>query len=227
MMMQLRTWQPWLRHGLAPILTVTAATLASCAGPAAGQEATQWRVEAVIHPTLPPFTLVLEGTVVEDQAQVEAIAIYVGAAETPRQRLTGLETQFPDLVQAGLVIEDLDFNGFQDLRLPQFLPASPNIPYHYWLYNPETGLFERQEALEEAVTSPTVDAERQVLQSFQRVSANTYVVGEYQFQEGEPVLVRETTEIYTPDGYKRVIVKAWRGGEWAVVADDVVAVEGE
>lgn len=54
-----------------------------------------------------------------------------------------IQTIFPpensfnsDLPQDQLfTIEDVNFDGFNDFRIVQFIPAAPNIPYYYWTFN--------------------------------------------------------------------------------------------
>lgn len=185
----------------------------------AAQDRLQIHIQDHIHPDLPSITVVLRGTIVEQQAEVRSLEIYSPAgSSTPQQRITGLTTQFPDLETAGLVIEDLNFDGYRDLRLPEFLPASPNIPYLYWLYNPETAQFERNRALE-YITSPVVDVERQMITSMSRLNAATYVLSDYQIEGDRFVIVQERTEIYDGRGQRRVIVKAWHDGDFVIVSD--------
>jgi hypothetical protein len=171
-----------------------------------------------IHPDLPPSAVVLQGDVRDQQAEIRRIEIYHAGDRTPHQRITGLATRFPDLSTAGLILEDLNFDGYRDLRLPEFLPASPNIPYLYWLYNPETARFERNRDLE-IITSPVVDTDRQLITSMSRVNAVTYVLSDYQIEGDRIQLVREQTEIYNNRDQKRVIVKVWQDGQFVVVSD--------
>lgn len=39
----------------------------------------------------------------------------------------------------GFVLADMDFDGYVDMRLMQFLPAGPNMPYYFWIWDPESG----------------------------------------------------------------------------------------
>ncbi|NJW55274.1 XAC2610-related protein, partial [Salinimicrobium oceani] len=55
--------------------------------------------------------------------------------------------------------EDMNFDGRTDFRLIEFLPAGPNIPYLYWIYNPEQDLFEANSAYTEIIF-PDFDNEK-------------------------------------------------------------------
>lgn len=186
---------------------------------AAAQDDLRIHIHTQIHPDFPPSAVVLQGDIRDQQAEIRRIEIYhTSDRTTPHQRITGIATRFPDLSTAGLVIEDLNFDGYQDLRLPEFLPASPNIPYLYWLYNPETAQFERNRDLE-IITSPVVDSEQHLITSFSRVNAVTYVISDYHMEGDRLQLLRERTEIYDRKGRKRVIVKMWQAGEFVIVSD--------
>jgi hypothetical protein len=67
------------------------------------------------------------------------------------------------------LVEDVNFDNINDIRLLQFLPAAPNLPYYYWVYNSITKIFQRQKALEE-ITSPKFDHTKRIITSFWRAS---------------------------------------------------------
>lgn len=60
--------------------------------------------------------------------------------------LGGLDTS----VTFAFVAEDMNFDGYTDFRLMNFMPAfSWNVSFYYWLYNPSKNTFERDTTLEE------------------------------------------------------------------------------
>jgi hypothetical protein len=65
------------------------------------------------------------------------------------------------------IIEDMNFDGQDDFRLFEFLPAAPNIPYLYWFYDSKTVQFKYDTTLAE-VTSPEFDKDNKVISSFWR-----------------------------------------------------------
>lgn len=62
------------------------------------------------------------------------------------------------------LVEDMNFDGKKDFRLLEFLPAGPNIPYLYWIYNPENEVFEKNKKYGK-ITSPTFDQDKQQINS--------------------------------------------------------------
>ena len=66
---------------------------------------------------------------------------------------------------SGLYIEDLNFDGYKDLRLQKGTPAGPNIPYLYWIYDPS-----QNEELE-IILALKVDYENKRIISYTRGSA--------------------------------------------------------
>jgi hypothetical protein len=46
------------------------------------------------------------------------------------------------------IVEDINFDGYNDVRLLQFVPAGPNYPYYYWTFNPKTKKFQRRKDFE-------------------------------------------------------------------------------
>ena len=112
--------------------------------------------------------------------------------------------EFDSLLPAGseadaLYVEDLNFDGYADLRIMEYLPGGANVPYFFWLYDPTTAQFKRATAYE-VVLSPEVDLVNKELISRQRVSATDYVT-EYFKPSGElPVLLRREERSFSPDG---------------------------
>ena len=106
----------------------------------------------------------------------------LGQAET-LQNLDGF-VAYPVLDDGwdAFIIEDLNFDGYRDLRLMADRPAGPNIPYLYWLFDPQQSQFERNEALEQ-VTAPEVDEANQQLISNWRSGAATFGTDTWQWGE--------------------------------------------
>ena len=89
-----------------------------------------------------------------------------------------------------LIIEDVNFDGLNDIRLLQFLPAGPNLPYYYWVYDRRTGLFQRNKALE-VITSPDFDPDKKLIYSFYRTSCCEHGSRTYKYINGVPVLIED------------------------------------
>ncbi len=178
-------------------------------------------VTARVHPELAPFTFEARGeeSDVEDCIAVREIGIRRG--EAPVQTIAGLDTETPwtdDYV--GLELQDVDFDGYADLRLVAFVPAGPNVPYLNWRYDPAAQRFERFEALD-AVSAPVFDPETRTVSSEWRSGAATYGADTYRYEGGALVLVRQETRTARDDGGFDVVVRERVGGEMQVVSETV------
>lgn len=188
-----------------------------------------WVVETQIHDTLPSYRLSFDGyTDGEGREHIRDIFIDERGEQRwlPHQHLSDLAAWSHDLLGSGHVIEDLNFDGYADLRVQEFLPASPNIPYLYWLFNPQTRQFEANAALG-VITSPEVNTKTQTIRGFARVNAATYVWSDYQWHAGQLTLVREEVATYNPTGQRRVVVSERQGDRLVVVSDRLEDVELE
>jgi hypothetical protein len=92
------------------------------------------------------------------------------------------------------VVEDVNFDGYKDLRLFQFLPAGPNIPYYFWIYNPKTGLYVRNKTLE-GITSPEFDHKKKLIYSSWRSSCCDHGGSIYKYVNGKPTLIEESEQV--------------------------------
>ena len=88
------------------------------------------------------------------------------------------------------IIEDINFDGLNDIRLLQFLPAAPNLPYYYWVYDQKLQKFKRQKDLED-ITSPDFDHEKKLIYSSWRGSCCDHGLSTYQYIHGKPTLIEE------------------------------------
>src|ERR1700720_1454639 len=85
----------------------------------------------------------LSGDSVNYQCVVKSIAV-IHRADNKLIQTIHPEENYPD---CGLpkdqlfIIEDINFDGVNDIRLLQFLPAAPNLPYYYWIYDRKSGKF--------------------------------------------------------------------------------------
>lgn len=130
------------------------------------------------------------------------------------------QDEIPGVAMA-VVMDDeiLLLETWGDRDLAQQLPVTPQTLFHIGsTHNPETAQFERNRDLE-IITRPVVDSERQLITSFSRVNAVTYVLSDYRMEGDRLQLLQERTEIYDRKGRKHVIVKTWQEGEFVIVSD--------
>lgn len=88
------------------------------------------------------------------------------------------------------IVEDVNFDGNNDIRLLQFLPAASNLPYYYWIYNPKKQLFQRQSSLED-ITSPEFDLKKKLIYSFWRDGCCDHGSSTYKYINDNPTLIGE------------------------------------
>lgn len=103
-----------------------------------------------------------------------------------------------------LIIEDVNFDGKNDLRIVQFVPAGPNVPYYYWLYDSATRRFKEYKDLEE-ITSPEFDHKNKKITSQWRSGCCEYGTSHYQYISGKPVLVEESTTALDENDESKVV----------------------
>lgn len=126
------------------------------------------------------------------------------------QTETGLDAEVP-ADGAPVTAEDVNFDGYTDVRMMAGLPAGPNVSYLYWLYAPATGRFEPAPALE-ALSAPTFDPATQTIASEWRDGPARYGRDVYRWEGDELVLVRQEERTYTAPGVYDVVVRERQGG---------------
>jgi len=99
----------------------------------------------------------------------------------------------------GLVLEDMDFDGFMDMRLMQFVSAGANIPYYCWLWDPPAQRFVYNEALSD-IPSPLFDPVKKQVLGFATNGAAEYIDSVYEYRGAELTLVARTITGYDYEG---------------------------
>lgn len=154
-----------------------------------------------IHPDMPEYLLKIygraEGEHIEDQTyHANKIELYDG--DRLLQSIPLETTDTWNGMSLGAEVEDMNFDGYLDLRIQSSIPAGPNTPYLYWLWNPETSLLEVNKELEE-ITAPEFDSSTQTIHSFNRDNAAEYSDVYYRYIEGSPVVVRSLIHKFDDD----------------------------
>lgn len=100
-----------------------------------------------------------------------------------------LSEAYPDQFK----VEDMNFDGYADMRLMEFMPAVPNTPYYYWLWDAQTGQFVDKTADYGRISSPEFNQEKQQIYSYQRHYAAAYTEWVYEIIDGKPQPVKADT----------------------------------
>jgi len=175
---------------------------------------------ARIHPSLPEVEFTLVGDRLgspSDAIRVERIEIRRGSSVAPDQVIAGLITETP--ITAGrppLEVLDMNFDGYQDIRLVEFRSAGPNTAYLHWLFDPPSGRFLESPGLND-IPSAHFDTGRREIRSDWRDGAVRYGSNVYVFAEGRPVLVRKEEKTYQAPGTYMYEVRRRVDGVWRTV----------
>lgn len=159
----------------------------------------------------PTVEIVVRGQNLRDVfAKVLAIEIKDSENQALIQMIGGIETTTPN---GEIYLEDLNFDGYKDLRLQAMIPAGANAPYLYWLYDANQGKFIRNEDLEQVI-SPEIDLQQKRLISHERISAAEHLSIVYAWQDGklQPVIKEVTACQEAKDCVKSYYTMA--NGEW-------------
>ena len=177
-----------------------------------------WTHKSTIHPTLPEFVFKLVGKPTRNGIKVEAIESRRGNESQPFQTLnvSAMPTITEDTV--AFEVEDLNFDGYQDMRLMESMLGTVNTKYLYWLFEPQTGRFVKNTALS-AIISPRVDAEKKQIISAWRDGCCYYETDYYQVVDNKPLLLRQEKEEYDEAGTKKVTVWERIGGKMKLVSN--------
>ena len=148
-----------------------------------------------IHPSLPDYTFKVYGQKMDNLYSANKIEIYNGAKNKEKlQELMFSDTSTPDGDKLGVIIEDMNFDGYKDIRIQQFLPATANVPYYYWLWDKETSKFIKNNDFE-IITAPIFDSKNKLIKSNVKENATTYYDYEYKFINNKITLIKETQRI--------------------------------
>jgi hypothetical protein len=197
--------------------------LAFCAA-GAGQDYTVHRsgkkitleVRARIHAGLPGFVFRIDAVKPDDYSvSATRIAVYKSdGKDTPVQTLDFEGTETADEERLGFIVEDMNFDGYNDIRIQVNNPAAPNNSYYCWVYNPGKGVFVEDCALE-ALISPVFDQAGKLVHSYERVSAAGYLTWTYRYVKGVLTLLGESEITFEPATGERVeTIKELVDGKW-------------
>lgn len=136
----------------------------------------------------------------------------------------------PSYFDAGLgfVIEDLNFDGYADIRIVDFLPAAPNVPYICWVWDPKIRQYVYNPDLS-AITSLEVDHENKLIYNFERASASEHFKNDYRYINGKLLKVKEVRtgfldEADPEQGYS--ITHELIDGQWVMTEKKKIEIRG-
>ncbi|NJN79672.1 MAG: LysM peptidoglycan-binding domain-containing protein, partial [Anaerolineales bacterium] len=122
------------------------------------------------------------------------------------------------------IVGDMNYDGNDDFRIVEFLPAGANIPYLYYIYDPATRNFIFNEAYRK-ITSPEFIGNNEIRSQW-RESATKWGIDTYTVANNTPTLTkRETWEAIADTTTARHIVTTFNAdGTSQVTIDETVPV---
>lgn len=173
-----------------------------CLAPSSVRDTAPIICQSDINPSLPSFnfSLVWHLDALSGARQLERIEVQRSGESEPFQTLEPVTSDVPvTIANNGFEALDLNFDGYLDIRVIQFVPAGPNTPYQNWLWSPTAGKFVASPALDK-ITSPQFDADAQEITSHWRSSAAEQGSDVYAYDGTTPVLVHRETDTYGENG---------------------------
>lgn len=156
-----------------------------------------------IHPSLPEYLFKVFGERKGSTIYANKIDIYkISEKEEKIQEIIFSDARTLDDRQIGTYIEDMNFDGYKDIRVQCGTPPGPNIPYFYWLWDKDSSEYKKNKELEE-LTSPEFDYVNKVITSFNRGSVASYREREYKYIDKRLTLIKETERVAAPE------IKGW------------------
>ena len=174
------------------------------------------------HPSLPIYVFHLIGN--PELNTIAHIEVARRGDPTIIQTLETRESDSPYRGAAYFEAEDINFDGFLDIKLMTTWGATGNTGYDYWLFDKETGRFVYEEAFSE-LCNPTPHPETKTITttSVGGMAGKIHTFATFKVIDGKPVLVREENQDWVADGrYFLKTVKQLNNGRLVVVSKEIV-----
>ncbi|MEK7991645.1 MAG: hypothetical protein VSS52_011615 [Thiotrichaceae bacterium] len=171
-----------------------------------------WAFQAQIHPNIPQLQFKLIGIADEDTAHIQKLTISNQDGQILQtlvvadvsDMLKETETLWLDNGE-GFKIEDVNFDGYSDIRLMELLPAGANVPYLYWLYDPEQKQFVFNRRFSD-LAHLTLDLNKKWVVSQYQISAVEHGTDYYKVDKHQLILIRQKlTQYVKNDEDERVL----------------------
>lgn len=128
--------------------------------------------------------------------QVGEVKLKFAETALPVQTLDLKAEPVIDLETVGVLFMDFNFDGLEDLAVMEFLPAGPNVPYLFFLFDKTQGKFTANASLN-ALTSPEIQPGTKQIASNWRDGAARSGRDLYEWDNGALVLASRVEQIYS------------------------------
>ncbi len=95
----------------------------------------------------------------------------------------------------GLVFEDMNFDGYIDIRLFDTTNGNYKVEWIYWIWEPDKGLFQNDRRLNK-ISLAGFNQEEQLIYGMDRGSAADHYYQTYKYIDGEPTLIQTYNQNY-------------------------------
>ncbi len=158
----------------------------------------------------------------EESEIVDRIEVYDG--DQLLQTIDAREAEPMGDLSDALIIEDVNFDGYPDLRIMAFMPAGPNVPYYFWIWDSISASFKVDEQLEE-LSAPEFDQEAQKIFSYWRDGCCRSGGDAYEFVEGVLTLMESNSIEFLDDGRQIESTYVLEEGTMKLSSSDTIVVE--
>ena len=112
------------------------------------------------------------------------------------QTITSPESYTFESYSIPITVEDMNFDGYNDFRVLDFVMMYGQSFYHFWLYNPKKGLFEPNTSLTRTV-SPRFDPETKKIYSSCRGAGPFDIINQTYTWGNKTLVLQEEDELFT------------------------------
>lgn len=173
-------------------------------------------IKEKIHPDMPYYFFRVYGNEMDNVYSVDRIVVLNQDKEII-QEISFDSTKNLNSRNLGIVIEDINFDDYKDIRIESQISPGTNIPYYYWIWDKEKTKFIRDIKLEEII-SPEFNYQDKTINSSIRISADKYQDYIYKYINNEITLFRIITrEINFNDNVFNVIIEEIKGDDKQII----------
>jgi len=188
----------------------------------------RWSTQGKIHPDQPPYTFRLVGMACDNLVEGHRIEIRRGEAPTPAQVIEGVfvANRLRDEAE-GFEIVDMNFDGYRDIRLiDEATAGSSGVLYRHWLFDPQTGRFEPNVAMNQRIGRAEFDPQQEQIRVFWRAGAGGVATDTYRWIDGKLTLLQRVETQALADGVDLLTTQIEVGGQLVTQSKKVVRQQG-
>lgn len=174
--------------------------------------------DVAVHPSLPRFRFRVFR---HDPATIDSIRVYRGGAYL-QTLARGLAVEPAPEGIPELAADDIDFDGYADVRVLAAWGATGNKGYEWWLFQPGRGRFAYSRAASDVIGEYQLDRRRRTVTTHANGgrAGGVFHRSTFRFTAGRPVLVRDVDQEWLDSlsRYRRV-TRVARAGRMQVESD--------